>query len=71
MNCSAANAYGAVWRIDRACLVDGSTEQIEAEVKKVVDGYGRTGFILGADCTLPTSLDHKRIKAAVDAAHKC
>ncbi len=52
-------------------LVDGSTEQIEAEVKKVVDGYGRTGFILGADCTLPTSLDHKRIKAAVDAAHKC
>jgi len=51
-------------------LVEGTLEELEADVKKIVEGYGRKGFILGADCTLPTDIDHNRVKAAVDAAHR-
>jgi uroporphyrinogen decarboxylase len=52
-------------------LVDGSLEQIAEEVKGIVAAYGRKGFILGADCTLPTDIDHKRVLAAAEAAHRC
>ncbi len=50
-------------------IVDGSLEEIRAAVRKVIDDFGPQGFILGADCTLPTSLPHERIFAAVDEAH--
>lgn len=49
-------------------LVDGTEEEIRTEVKRVIDGFGRKGFILGADCTLPTEIDYRRIRAAVEAA---
>lgn len=47
-------------------LVEGSLEEIAAAVKKVVAEFGSTGFILGADCTLPTEIALERVKAAVD-----
>ena len=31
---------------------------------------GRVGFILGADCTLPTGIDYSLIRAAVEAARE-
>lgn len=49
-------------------LVEGTLEQIRAEVKQVIDGFGREGFILGSDCTLPTEIDYERIRCAVEAA---
>lgn len=51
-------------------LVDGSFEQVKAEVENIIDGFGSKGFILGADCTLPTEIDYARIRCAVDAAAK-
>lgn len=51
-------------------LVNGSFEEIEEAVKSIIQGYGHKGFILGADCTLPTDIDHKRVRTAVEAAHK-
>lgn len=54
---------------DRAgVLVEGSKEEIEAEVKQVIDGFGKKGFMLGADCTLPPDLAYERIRWAVEAA---
>ncbi|NMB21354.1 MAG: uroporphyrinogen III decarboxylase, partial [Firmicutes bacterium] len=47
-------------------LVEGSLEEIAAAAKKVVAEFGSTGFILGADCTLPTEIALERVKAAVD-----
>ena len=49
-------------------LVDGTKEEVEAEVKKVISDYGRKGLILGADCTLATEQDLDKVKAAVLAA---
>lgn len=48
-------------------LVDGTLEQIRAEVKRVIGEFGREGFMLGADCTLPTEIDYARIRCAVEA----
>lgn len=49
-------------------LVDGSIEELQAAVRKVIADFGTTGFILGADCTLPTEIPYERIAAAVHAA---
>lgn len=48
-------------------LVEGSAEEITAEVQKVIREFGTTGFILGADCTLPTEIELERIRTAVRA----
>ena len=49
-------------------LVDGSAEEIREEVRSVINGFGRTGFILGADCTLATEQDMGRLRVAIEAA---
>lgn len=49
-------------------LVDGTDEEIESEVRSVIDGFGKTGFILGADCTLATEQDMHKLKVAVEAS---
>jgi uroporphyrinogen decarboxylase len=50
-------------------LVEGTHEEIARDVKNIIQSVGRTGFILGADCTMPPDMDHRRVKAAVEAAH--
>lgn len=52
---------------DRGILVDGAPEQIQQSVKSVISQIGTTGFLLGADCTLPTDIDIAHIRAAVEA----
>ncbi len=52
---------------DRGVMVDGSKEEIQAAVKSVIQEFGAEGFILGADCTLPTDIDVANIRAAVEA----
>lgn len=49
-------------------LVDGDEAAVRAAVKEVIDGYGKKGFILGADCTLATEQDLKLVRAAAEAA---
>lgn len=48
-------------------MVDGTLDELAQAAKDTVARYGQTGFILGADCTLPTEIDYKRIRAIVDA----
>ena len=49
-------------------LDHGSEEEIRQCVQKIISTHGRGRFILGADCTLPTTMDTKRIRTAVEAA---
>lgn len=49
-------------------LVEGSLEELGQTVRSIIDGFGDKGFILGADCTLPTEIPYERIMAAVHAA---
>lgn len=51
-------------------VLNGPEEAIEAEVKGILDQFGTTGIMIGADCTIQgetISLDY--IKAAVEEAH--
>lgn len=49
-------------------LVDGTIEELQAAVGEIIHTYGKKGFILGADCTVPTEIDYTRIRAVVEAA---
>ncbi|WP_273321035.1 uroporphyrinogen decarboxylase family protein [Vallitalea guaymasensis] len=51
-------------------LVDGTDEEIEQEVKSIINSFGKEKFILGADCTLPTEISYKRVNVAVNATKK-
>lgn len=53
---------------DRAgVLVDGTEEEIRAAVRDLLRQVGDRPFILGSDCTLPTEIDTRRIRTAVEA----
>ena len=51
-------------------LFTASREEIEAETARLIEEGGKTGFILGADCSLDTSLPEERIRWVVEAARK-
>ena len=48
-------------------LIEGTADEIREEVRRVVAEAGRTGFILGTDCTIPTGTSYDRLRTAVDA----
>lgn len=52
------------------CLAEGPAEAVREEVRRVIRGFGRKGFILGADCTLATGQDMGLLRAAVQAARE-
>lgn len=51
-------------------LVNGTENELKEAVQSIIRGFGEIGFILGADCTLPTEISYQRIMAAVHAAVK-
>ena len=51
-------------------MVEGTIEELKAEAKNVIREYGKTAFILGADCTLPTEIPYERIRAITVAARE-
>jgi len=51
-------------------MVEGTIDELKAEAKKVIRDYGKTSFILGADCTLPTEIPYERIRAITEAARE-
>ncbi len=48
-------------------LVDGSIEDVTDTVQDLIKQVGKTGFILGADCTLATEQNLSLVRAAVQA----
>lgn len=48
-------------------LAHGPKSKIENSVKEIIKQMGKTGFILGADCTLATEQDLALVRAAVQA----
>ncbi|MCD8379846.1 MAG: hypothetical protein LUC95_05925 [Lachnospiraceae bacterium] len=43
-------------------LYAGTPEQIEAETVRLINEAGTRGVVLGADCTLPSDIDHERLR---------
>jgi len=52
-------------------MVDGPEEKIAQAVKELIGGFGKKGFMLGCDCTLPTDIQKGHIRAAIKAAKEC
>ncbi|HYN89405.1 MAG TPA: uroporphyrinogen decarboxylase family protein, partial [Ardenticatenaceae bacterium] len=56
----------------RGPVVDGTPQQIRAEVRAALGEMGTTGFMLGAGCTVPNEIRIENLvvarQAAVDAA---
>ncbi|MDR1318092.1 MAG: uroporphyrinogen decarboxylase [Treponema sp.] len=52
----------------RGLLYRGSEEEIKAETRRLLAEAGRTGIILGADCTLPRDIDLRRLRWVREAA---
>lgn len=48
-------------------MVEGNTEQLKQAALDVAAAFGKKGFILGADCTLPTEIDYSRIRTLAHA----
>lgn len=51
-------------------LVSGDTEAIRRHTKAVLAERKDTPFIIGADCTLPTNIDPKRIRTVVETVRE-
>ena len=52
----------------KGLLYKGTKEQIQAETKKLLDEAGKTGIILGADCTVPKDISFERFEWVREAA---
>ena len=51
-------------------LYTASREEIEQEVARLVEQGGKSGYILGADCSIHNELPEERIRWVADAAHR-
>lgn len=50
-------------------MVKGAPEQVDAEVRRVIAAAPRP-FLLGADCTVASDTDWKRLRRIIDTAHR-
>lgn len=46
----------------------GTKEEVQAFTKKLICDFGKTGLLLGADCTIFSDIDHERIRWVVEQA---
>ena len=50
-------------------MTEGTQEQLDDAVRQLVSEKGKTKFILGADCTLPSEISWSRIRSISDTVH--
>ena len=48
----------------------GTEEEVKAFTKELIADTGEEGFIIGADCSVPQDIDHKRLHWVVEAAEE-
>lgn len=49
-------------------LYSGTKEQVQAYAKELLTENGPTGYLIGADCTLPADIDTERIRWVMETA---
>lgn len=59
---------GGFGNLDTDVLYRGSRAEVEAETRRILDAAGRTGVLLGADCTVPRDIDRNRFTWVREAA---
>lgn len=61
---------GGFLNTTESLLFTGTKEQIQGYTRKLLKEAGRTGVIIGADCTLPRSIDYEKIKWVREACEE-
>ena len=51
-------------------LYTATREEIEQEVARLIEQGGKSGYILGADCSIHNELPEERIRWVVEATRK-
>lgn len=51
-------------------LASGTKEEIQTYTKQLIRDFGTRGLILGADCTIPATIDYERIRWVVEASEE-
>ena len=51
-------------------LYTGTKEEIEAEVKSLIEQGGKTGYIIGSDCSLHPAMEEEHVRWVVEASRK-
>lgn len=54
-------ALGGFGNLPSDVLYSGSRAEVEAETRRILEKAGRTGILLGADCTVPNDIDWQRL----------
>ena len=62
--------WGGFDNRDGSLLYTGSKEEIEKEVRNLIEQGGKTGYIIGADCSLGGSIPDETIRFVAETAHK-
>jgi uroporphyrinogen decarboxylase len=60
---------GGFGNTDKDVLFKGTKEEIVAETKRLISENGKEGIILGADCTVPWTIDLNHLKWVREAAN--
>jgi uroporphyrinogen decarboxylase len=61
---------GGYQNVRPGILFYGTEEEIKASAKEIIRSFGKTGLILGGDCTIPWEVEHKRMKWVVEASRE-
>ena len=59
---------GGFGNLPNDVLCSGTRAEVEAETRRILAAAGRTGVILGADCTVPSDMDWQRFEWVRSAA---
>lgn len=62
------SVMGGFGNLDTELLYTGTKEVIQAETRRILQHAGRTGVILGADCTVPRDIDWQHLEWVRQAA---
>ena len=62
------SVLGGFGNLDSAVLYRGSKQEIQAETRRLLKKAGRTGILLGADCTVPRDIDWQHLEWVREAA---
>lgn len=54
----------------KGVLYTGTKQQIQNEVRRLIDEVGTQGVLIGADCTVPRDISYQRLNWAIEAAHQ-
>nr|WP_187348298.1 uroporphyrinogen decarboxylase family protein [Limosilactobacillus fermentum] len=54
----------------KGVLYARSKEEIQQEVRRLIDEAGKQGVILGADCTVPRDIPYEHLQWAIEEAHR-